>query len=114
MAERAATVHWQIAERVLWYVRLGATNEEAVLKAAQDFQATPLALEDVTKIANAMDELSAQYQPAGYWYNLALGAFIPNVRGRLGLSPLGGFKMPGWGWALLIVGVGFVVFRWAR
>lgn len=68
--------------------------------------------EDITKIANALDELSAQYQPAGYWYGVLWEALTPNL--RRGIAPVeAGLKMPGWGWALLIGGFVFALF-WRR
>lgn len=82
------------------------------MEAASEYPTVSLNPEDVTKIANALDELSAQYQPAGYWYGLVWDGFIRSL--QRGIAVEAGFRMPGWGWALLIVGIGFVLYSMRR
>jgi hypothetical protein len=112
MADRAATIHWQIAQRILWHVAAGNTNEEAVRKTAEENRGVTLTPEDTTKIAKAIDQQSAQFQPSGYWYALVWDGFISNLQRGIPRTEAG-FKMPTWGWGLLIGGV-VVALLWKR
>lgn len=115
MANRPATVHWEIADRIIWHVAAGRTNEEAILITAGEYKTTPLTTEDLLKIADAIDNLSVQYQPPGYWYRLVLEGFMPNVRLGLGLPPVEtGVRMPRWGWALLAFFGGYALYKMTR
>lgn len=109
MADRPAAIHWEVARRIIDLMALGDTAVEAIRKADQEYASVVFTQDDRQKIAGVLDQISAQYQPEGYW----LGLLIQHLGSHTDLIPQAK-KMPRWGWVVLVFLGGLAVYKWTR